>query len=56
VGLPGGPPTRAKSRYSLPSKAPLAHCDAQPIQFAAELRRLQDGQAHLVRGYDNFGT
>jgi hypothetical protein len=26
------------------------------IQFAAELRRLQDGQAHLVRGYDNFGT
>ena len=26
------------------------------VQFAAELRRLQDGQAHLVRGYDNFGT
>jgi len=26
------------------------------IQFAAELRRLQDGQAHLVRGYHNFGT
>lgn len=25
-------------------------------QFAADLRRLQDGQAHLVRGFENFGT
>ncbi len=24
--------------------------------FAAELRRLQDGGAHLVRGYDNFAV
>jgi hypothetical protein len=24
-------------------------------QFAAELRRLQDGEAHIVRGFDQFG-
>lgn len=26
------------------------------LVFAAELRRLQDGGAHLVRGYDNFAV
>jgi hypothetical protein len=26
------------------------------IQFAADLRRLQDGGAHLLYGFDNFGT
>lgn len=26
------------------------------VQFAAELRRLQDGGAHLIRGYPNFGA
>lgn len=26
------------------------------VQFAAELYRLQEGQAHLTRGFSNFGT
>lgn len=26
------------------------------LLFAAELRRLHDGSAHLVRGYDNFAV
>jgi len=26
------------------------------MQFAMELRQLQDGAAHLIRGYPNFGT
>ncbi len=26
------------------------------MQFCADLRRLQDGRAHFVRGFDSFGA
>lgn len=53
-----GPPLARNEADRIERRALTLYGDAQrtTVQFAAELRRLQDGQAHLARGYPNFGT
>lgn len=53
-----GPPLSKSEALDLERKAKRHYKTAarSVAQFAADLRRLQDGAAHLVRGFDNFGT
>jgi len=52
------PPALSREQVNeIESKAVNLYGQAQrtSLQFAAELRKLQDGQAHIARGYSNFG-